>query len=425
MRVEQKARLYTDILSHVLQKRCKGNIRLGLKGYGAKHLTLCARLSDPSDQKSILSSGEDFALAARIKHCIVQRQNGLIYFQVQLPEIYQKELTRQDIVKKNLPSDTIALAEGWTGVQYDFPTYAPHGLFAGTTGSGKTEAIKSAIVGLAQTYTPTQLRFLIVDGKKIDYGADFNNMAHLSMPIAKDFNSYSTVINYAYSEMIERYRLLSTDSMYKTPYKIVLVIDEIHDSEIIGVPSNYEAIKNIAKKGRAADIHLIAGTQKPSQKGLPEILDLLLNRFIGLVSDPNISFQLTGKKQLGAHLLAGEGDMLHVMGAKAERCQICRTTEADYRSLPRAEIIEPELDLNRVYVPDDIILDKPKPGKPENKIETMALAYYEYHYPNFPTVEQAKAEGISYGKHKMHIDFLLSLFRDRKQLSLNGGRITR
>ena len=422
MDIERKAHTYTRILGTILQSKCTGRVRLKKEGYGAKHLTLSARLYNPNDQSKVLKVGEDFALAAMVQQCMIERREGLIYFQLQLPEIYQTDLTRQDILKYDLPSDTIALGEGWSGVQYQFTNSAPHGLFAGTTGSGKTEAIKSTIVGLAQTYTPIQLGMLIVDGKKIDYGQDFNNLAHLVMPIAKDFNDYMKVIEYAHNEMRSRYRIMAQDSTYK-PKRLVLIIDEVHDSEIIGVKSNYEAIKDIAKLGRSANVNLILGTQKPGQDELPKIIDMLINRFVGLVSDARLSSDLTGKKQLGAHLLAGEGDMLHVVGSHVKRCQICQVTEADYKSLPRAETMEPEL--REVHIPDDIVLNEPKGGRPENKISPEILGYYAARHPKLPTVEQSKKNGISYGKHKMHVDFwiefLRNVKREKEQMKLNGG----
>lgn len=420
-KVIERSRSYARMLSTILEHE-KVKSRIAMAGIGARHVSFSVQLYNSAHLRKVAGLGERFALATRTKQCITTVDSGLIYFQVQLPKTYCEDITRDEIVKRNLPTNTVALAEGWSGVQYEFNSYAPHGLFAGTTGSGKTEAMRSTIVGLAQTYKPDELSLLIVDGKKIDYSAKFNNLAHLVMPIAKDFNAYAKVIEYAYTEMKQRYRIMSDDPNYK-PRRLVLVIDEAHDSEIIGIKANYDAIKDIAKMGRSANVNLIIGTQKPSQDELPKIVDLLLNRFVGLVDNSRTSYELTGKKQLGAHLLSGEGDMLHVIGPNIQRCQICMATQADYDRLPRADVIEPKIIDSEIRLPDEIIPTEKKQGRPQNEITPRILAYYAYHHPTTPKVRQAQSDGISYDNHKMHIGFWMEFIRELKQLKSTGGKL--
>jgi DNA segregation ATPase FtsK/SpoIIIE-like protein len=410
-----KGLMYARILAAVLAqaKIYRNDAQVVPVGVGARHLTLGVRVKDTARLKTVQGLDEQFAYAARTKHCLVVRDRGLVLFQVELPTGYWQTFTRDEISRRQMPASTVGIAENWTGIEYQFEQKAPHGLFAGTTGSGKSEAIKTTIIGLAQTYRPSELGLLIADGKKVDYGAEFNNLAHLIRPVAKDVTGYQQVIEYTYRELAYRKAHAIKDGR-----RIVLIVDEAHDAEIMGLESNVAALQQIGKQGRAFNVNLILGTQKPSQKDLPGIFDLLINRFVGLVSDPQMSFQLTGRGQMGAHNLTGEGDFLHVVGPSIQRFQVCMATNRDYDSLPRAEGSAPTHDepVNVVELdplPSD---DEPKPGRPSNAIEPATLAYYANRHPNLPSVRQAQADGVSYARHKMHIDFWQQFLRELKTL---------
>ena len=134
--------------------------------------------------------------------------------------------------------------------------------------------------------------------------------------------------------------------------QIVVVIEEAEDyldAEQLAIA------RSIAGEARKFGIHLIVSAKKPTQKNLPDLLDKLLNRWVGLVDNANTSALLTGQAGLACHKLTGKGDFVHVVGPAFDRLQVAVTTAADYARLPRAEIrapvVEPE-DTSRAPEPE-------------------------------------------------------------------------
>lgn len=197
----------------------------------------------------------------------------------------------------------------------------PHLLIAGATGSGKSICVNSIIVSLLYANSPSDLRLVLVDPKRVEF-TPYNNIPHLLTPVVVDSDKTVNTLKWAVAEMERRYKLLSEKGSRdiisyneknqdeRLPY-IVVVIDELADLMMKSSKEVEGAIVRIAQMARAVGIHLIIATQRPS-----------VNVITGLIKanvPARISFAVTSGvdsrtiiDQSGAEKLLGRGDMLYV-----------------------------------------------------------------------------------------------------------------
>ena len=194
----------------------------------------------------------------------------------------------------------------------------PHLLIAGATGAGKSVGINTIIASILYNATPEEVRFLMVDPKRIELSG-YEGIPHLLHPVVVDPKLASRALNWAVREMERRYRLLeeakvkSFDSFNeqaeeKLPY-IVIIVDELADLMMVASKDVEAAIARLAQMARAAGMHMILATQRPS-------VDVLT----GLIKanfPTRISFKVSSKidsrtilDASGAEHLLGQGDML-------------------------------------------------------------------------------------------------------------------
>lgn len=208
----------------------------------------------------------------------------------------------------------------------------PHLLVAGTTGSGKSIGIHSIIFSLLFKLSPDDLRLILIDPKMLEM-AIYNNIPHLLAPIISDANDVIKTLSWCVEEMENRYRIMATSGARniqnynssnenkKLPY-IVIVVDELADLMMSTVGKKAEnLIARLAQKARAAGIHLILATQRPTA----EIITTLIKSNI----PTRIAFQVANKadsrsiiEQSGAENLLGNGDMLYLKAGNSDALRI-------------------------------------------------------------------------------------------------------
>jgi len=198
----------------------------------------------------------------------------------------------------------------------------PHLLIAGTTGSGKSVSLNAMICSILFKASPDEVKFLMIDPKRIELSA-YEGIPHLLHPVVVDPKKAAHVLKWAVEEMERRYAIISDmggksidafnkqaekEKLPRLPY-IVIVIDELADLMLVALRNVEESLARLAQMARAAGIHLIIATQRPS---VDVITGVIKANF-----PTRISFQVSSKvdsrtilDQLGAEALLGAGDML-------------------------------------------------------------------------------------------------------------------
>ncbi|TQK62374.1 DNA translocase FtsK [Brevibacillus sp. AG162] len=194
----------------------------------------------------------------------------------------------------------------------------PHGLIAGSTGSGKSVCINSIIVSLLYKATPEQVRLLLIDPKMVEL-APYNHLPHLVTPVVTEAKQATASLKWAVEEMEKRYALFvdagvrdierynqTTDD--QLPY-IVIVIDELADLMMVSPQDVEDCIIRIAQKARACGIHLLLATQRPSVDVITGNIKANVPTRLAFAVFSQVDSR-TILDQSGAERLLGRGDML-------------------------------------------------------------------------------------------------------------------
>lgn len=220
----------------------------------------------------------------------------------------------------------------------------PHGLIAGATGSGKSVCINSMIMSILYKATPDEVKLLLIDPKVVELSI-YNGIPHLIVPVVTDPRKAAGALGWAVMEMERRYKLFDEykvrnlsgyneqaakrDDMMKLPH-IVIVIDELADLMMTSPREVEDSICRIAQKARAAGMHMIVATQRPSVDVVTGLIKANIPTRIAFA----VSSQVDSKTIIdigGAEKLMGKGDMLFFpTGAiKPERIQGCFVSDAE------------------------------------------------------------------------------------------------
>ncbi|MBQ4140579.1 MAG: DNA translocase FtsK 4TM domain-containing protein [Clostridia bacterium] len=200
----------------------------------------------------------------------------------------------------------------------------PHLLIAGTTGSGKSVCINSIIISLLYKARPDEVQFIMIDPKKVEMSM-YNNLPHLRVPVVTNVKKAAGTLNAAVGEMERRYELFENnlardidgynrmmkaeDPDFIPLPRLVIIIDELADL-MMSAPSEIEtSIVRLAQKARAAGIHLIVGTQRPSVDVITGLIKANIPSRIAFAVASGIDSR-TIIDTVGAEKLLGRGDML-------------------------------------------------------------------------------------------------------------------
>ncbi len=214
----------------------------------------------------------------------------------------------------------------------------PHVLIAGTTGSGKSVCTNSLIVSLMYKSSPDEVRFIMVDPKMVEL-APYNGIPHLLIPVVTDPKKAAGALQWAVYEMMKRYKLFSEHNVkdlkgYNTLARaseeltalpsVVVVIDELADLMLVAAKEVEESICRVAQMGRAAGMHLVIATQRPSADVITGIMKANIPSRIAFAVASALESRIILDTQ-GAEKLVGRGDMLYApLGfGKPTRVQGC------------------------------------------------------------------------------------------------------
>ena len=226
----------------------------------------------------------------------------------------------------------------------------PHMLIAGTTGSGKSVCINSMLMSLLYQSSPEDVRFIMVDPKMVELG-NYNGIPHLLIPVVTDPKKAAGALNWAVGEMERRYKLFADHQVrnlvgyndlmrsekakaeqtedghpeqYQVLPQIVIVIDELADLMMVAAKEVENSICRIAQKARAAGMHLVVATQRPSADVITGIMKANIPSRIAFAVASQIESRII-LDTTGAEKLIGKGDMLYApLGeGKPTRVQGC------------------------------------------------------------------------------------------------------
>lgn len=309
----------------------------------------------------ILNIDKEIALALAAKDVIIQAPiPGKSTIGIEIPNPTISSVTLREVLEspQNLKSDAkicAALGKDIMGTPKVFDlTKMPHLLVAGSTGSGKSVCINGIIASILMRYKPTEVKLVLVDPKKVEL-TNYNGIPHLLCPVVSDPKKASLTLQRVVTEMDNRFQTFSDKEVKnitgyndmiekynkkhperpqsKMPY-IVVIIDELADLMLVASKEVEDSITRITQLARAAGIHLIVATQRPSTDVITGLIKNNIPSRIAFAVASQIDSR-TILDQRGAERLLGKGDMLYFpMGESSPtRVQGCFVNDNEIKRL--------------------------------------------------------------------------------------------
>lgn len=310
---DEKSRQIAAKLQHVIDSFCV-DAKVEKFKNGAQKTTFLIELGEGVKVNKVTTLKDNFSLAVG-GAVTVGLRGGMI--SVDVPNTDRKVIRIGDF-KSN-----------WSGCSsISFPlgdqticdlAKMPHLLIAGTTGSGKSVCLNSIIMGLLYRNHPDRMRMLLIDPKQVEF-TPFNNLPHLLTPVITDVPSAVHYLEWACNEMDARYEEFSRvgvknfDEYNKLPnmsryQRYVIIIDELADLMLTSKKAVEASIIRLAQKARAAGIHLVIATQRPTRDVITGLIKANMPARIAFKTMSGLDSRVI-LDQTGAENLLGMGDML-------------------------------------------------------------------------------------------------------------------
>ena len=277
----------------------------------------------------IINLSEDIARNTSSESARIATIPGSNTIGIELPKpqrenVFLSEIISETSFKKKDIKLPIALGKSISGLPItgDLSTM-PHLLIAGTTGSGKSVCINTIILSLLYKHSPEKCKFILIDPKMLELST-YEGIPHLLCPVITEAKKAASVLGWVVKEMENRYKLMTKVGVrnidgYNEKHKIsmpyiVVIVDEMSDLMLVAGKDIENYIQKLSQMARAAGIHIIMATQRPS-------VDVITGT-IKANFPTRISFQVTSKidsrtilGEQGAEQLLGKGDMLYMTSA--------------------------------------------------------------------------------------------------------------
>ena len=277
----------------------------------------------------IINLSEDIARNTSSESARIATIPGSSTVGIELPKSFRENVYLSEIIssndfsKKNIKLP-IALGKSISGIPITGDLSSmPHLLIAGTTGSGKSVCINTIILSLLYRHSPEKCKFILIDPKMLELST-YEGIPHLLCPVITEAKRAASVLGWVVKEMESRYRLMTREGVrnidgYNEKHKvsmpyIVVIVDEMSDLMLVSGKDIENYIQKLSQMARAAGIHIIMATQRPS-------VDVITGT-IKANFPTRISFQVSSKidsrtilGEQGAEQLLGKGDMLFMSSA--------------------------------------------------------------------------------------------------------------
>jgi len=277
----------------------------------------------------IINLSEDIARNTSSESARIATIPGSSSVGIELPKSFRENVYLSEIISSNdFPKKNIklpiALGKSISGLPITGDLSSmPHLLIAGTTGSGKSVCINTIILSLLYRHPPEKCKFILIDPKMLELST-YEGIPHLLCPVITEAKRAASVLGWVVKEMESRYRLMTRVGVrnidgYNEKHKvsmpyIVVIVDEMSDLMLVAGKEIENYIQKLSQMARAAGIHIIMATQRPS-------VDVITGT-IKANFPTRISFQVTSKidsrtilGEQGAEQLLGKGDMLFMSSA--------------------------------------------------------------------------------------------------------------
>ncbi len=276
----------------------------------------------------ITNLADDLALALAAVSVRIEPIPGKSAVGIEVPNEKLEGVGLRDVLEH--PDFASAKSKLTCGIGMDIsgePVFAdiaamPHLLVAGATGSGKSVCINTLITSILFKATPDEVKFILIDPKTVEL-SNYNGIPHLMIPVVTDMKKAASALNWAVQEMEKRYAKLAASGVrnmesynkiartegWDVLPSVVIIIDELADLMMVAPKDVEDAICRIAQKARAAGIHLVLATQRPSVDVITGIIKANIPSRISFA----VSSQIDSRTILdasGAEKLLGKGDML-------------------------------------------------------------------------------------------------------------------
>ena len=295
--------------------------------------------------------------------------------------VHLREVLESDEFADNKSKLTVALGKDVAGnIQLADIAKMPHVLIAGSTGSGKSVCINTIITSIIYNSKPSEVKMVMVDPKVVELSV-YNGIPHLLIPVVTDPKKAAGALAWAVQEMDNRYNLFALKGVRdlkgynkaiekeggvgKLP-QIVIIVDELADLMMVAAKDVEEAICRLAQKARAAGMHLVIATQRPSVDVITGLIKANIPSRIAFAVSSQIDSR-TILDQVGAEKLLGKGDMLFFPAGASKPTRV----QGAFVSDEEVEQIVDFIKSNSTAVYSEDILDTIENGSKEEQRKNL------------------------------------------------------